>query len=88
MVAVLNAVPPVPGGSSKRAADVPESQAIAELQGRGAVPVGKPVILNLAQKVVMPGLSTEKAAALVGGAVTLAGGLGAYGMHEYDKAHS
>ena len=58
------------------------------MEGRGALPVGKPVILNLAQKVVMPGLSAEKAAVLVGGAATVAGGLGAFGMHEYDKAHS
>jgi hypothetical protein len=79
-------VPPAPGGSSKRAADAPESRAIAELEGRGAVP--KPVIVSLTQKVVGPGLSAGKTAALVGGAVTLAGGLAAYGTHAYDQAHS
>jgi hypothetical protein len=87
VIAVLNAVPPAPGGSSKRAADAPESRAIAELEGRGAV-LPKPVIVSLTQKVVGPGLSAGKTAALVGGAVTLGGGLAAYGTHEYDQAHS
>ena len=80
------AVAPAPGGSSKRATDAPESRAVAELEGRGAVP--KPVIVALTQKVVGPGLSAGKTAAMVGGTAALAGGLAAYGTHAYDQAHS
>jgi hypothetical protein len=85
-VMVPGAVPPAPGGSSKRATDAPESRAIAELEGRGVV-LPKPVILSLTQKIGGSGLSAGKTAALAGGAAVLAGGAAAIGTHVYDQAH-
>ena len=86
---------PAPGGGSKRAADVPESRAIAELEGRGAVrPV--PVHPTMTQTVrpcanCRPTggrkFTAEQMGMVAGGAAGLVG-VGAYAMLYADRVAS
>ena len=87
---VSDSVPPA-GGSSKRAADAPESRAIAQAEERGAPVVQTPTVVQRPTVFVVkpaqrPKPSAGKMAAVAGGGVLL-GALGAYTIHEHDKAH-
>jgi hypothetical protein len=98
---VPGAVPPAPGGSSKRAADAPESRAIVELEGRGA-PVRPVTVQTTVTQTVRPctrcgsggrkpAINGAQKAVLAGGAAALVGagvGAGAYVMHKADEVGS
>jgi hypothetical protein len=94
---VPGAVPPAPGGSSKRAADAPESRAIAELEGR-ETPVRPVTVQTTVTQTVRPcascgsggrkpAVNGAQKALLAGGAAALVG-VGAYAMHKADEVGS